>query len=162
MEDIEMVASLHSNSNREELQDEKERRQRIVHTLQSFAMFFITGMNDGNLGVILPSIRAHYGLSQSIVSVLFLCTTAGYFIGECFVDLGYRCYWLTGHNSRAGQWLFNPETLSGKSSIYRCSVIDLGFPNTVIRGAFRCHVLLRSVCGIRERVVASVRKHHSY
>lgn len=70
MEDIEMVASLHSNSNREELQDEKERRQRIVH-LQSFAMFFITGMNDGNLGVILPSIRAHYGLSQSMSPYYF-------------------------------------------------------------------------------------------
>lgn len=86
MEDIETFTCSRSNGDAAGGHKDDEKRQRIVHTLQSFAMFFITGMNDGNLGVILPGIRAYYGLSQSVVSILFLCTTAGYFIGDATVQ----------------------------------------------------------------------------
>ncbi|KAI9492062.1 major facilitator superfamily domain-containing protein [Zychaea mexicana] len=39
---------------------------------------FVSGLNDGNLGIILPSIKAHYGLNQYVVSIIFLCNAAGY------------------------------------------------------------------------------------
>ncbi|KAI9266527.1 major facilitator superfamily domain-containing protein [Phascolomyces articulosus] len=45
---------------------------------QSFLIQFCSGLNDGNLGIILPSIKAHYGLSQYVVSIIFLSNALGY------------------------------------------------------------------------------------
>ncbi|KAI7856819.1 major facilitator superfamily domain-containing protein [Circinella umbellata] len=50
----------------------------MVTAIQSFMIQFISGLNDGNLGIILPSIKAHYGLSQYVVSIIFLCNALGY------------------------------------------------------------------------------------
>ncbi|KAI8138995.1 major facilitator superfamily domain-containing protein [Fennellomyces sp. T-0311] len=55
-----------------------EIRPYLIFALQSFMIQFLSGMNDSNLGIILPSMKAHYGLSQYVVSVIFLCNTAGY------------------------------------------------------------------------------------
>ncbi|KAI8142840.1 major facilitator superfamily domain-containing protein [Fennellomyces sp. T-0311] len=49
--------------------------------LQSFYILFVVGMNDANMGIIIPSIKSHYGVSQSVVSIIFLCVTAGNFFG---------------------------------------------------------------------------------
>ncbi|KAI7876202.1 MFS general substrate transporter [Lichtheimia hyalospora FSU 10163] len=46
--------------------------------IQAFLIQFITGVNDSQLGIMLPSIKAHYGLSQYVVSIIFLCNTCGY------------------------------------------------------------------------------------
>lgn len=46
--------------------------------IQAFLIQFITGINDSQLGIMLPSIKAHYGLSQYVVSIIFLCNTCGY------------------------------------------------------------------------------------
>ncbi|CDH57842.1 major facilitator superfamily mfs_1 [Lichtheimia corymbifera JMRC:FSU:9682] len=46
--------------------------------IQAFFIQFITGINDSQLGIMLPSIKAHYGLSQYVVSIIFLCNTCGY------------------------------------------------------------------------------------
>ena len=53
----------------------------MVTAIQSFMIQFISGLNDGNLGIILPSIKAHYGLSQYVVSIIFLCNALGYITG---------------------------------------------------------------------------------
>ncbi|KAI8147114.1 major facilitator superfamily domain-containing protein [Fennellomyces sp. T-0311] len=72
-------------------------------------ILFVCGINDGNLGIILPSIKAHYNLSEYVVSIIFLCNTAGYMlaailngymiryfsqsktalIGACFMAIGF-------------------------------------------------------------------------
>lgn len=54
--------------------------------LQSFAYQFISGINDGNLGIMLPSIKAHYGLTQYVVSIIFLCNAFGYIMGKSNSD----------------------------------------------------------------------------
>lgn len=50
--------------------------------IQAFFIQFITGINDSQLGIMLPSIKAHYGLSQYVVSIIFLCNTCGYMMGK--------------------------------------------------------------------------------
>ena len=56
----------------------------MITAIQSFMIQFISGLNDGNLGIILPSIKAHYGLSQYVVSIIFLCNALGYITGIFF------------------------------------------------------------------------------
>ncbi|KAJ8659474.1 hypothetical protein O0I10_004839 [Lichtheimia ornata] len=41
---------------------------------------FVTGMNDANLGIIIPTLKERYGLTQYVVSIVFLTTTFGYFL----------------------------------------------------------------------------------
>src|SRR3954463_11623965 len=40
--------------------------------------FILMGINDGMLGVLLPSIRAYYGVDKATVSLIFLASTFGY------------------------------------------------------------------------------------
>lgn len=47
----------------------------------AFLAFIMIGANDGAFGVILPSVRAHYGVDNAILGTIFLCSTLGYFIG---------------------------------------------------------------------------------
>ena len=49
----------------------------IPHMVQSFYMLFLVGANEANIGIIIPSLRVHYNLSQVVVSVIFLCVTFG-------------------------------------------------------------------------------------
>ena len=49
----------------------------IPHMTQSFYMLLLVGVNEANIGIIIPSLRVHYNLSQVVVSVIFLCVTFG-------------------------------------------------------------------------------------
>src|SRR5207253_3230802 len=44
----------------------------------AFLAFILVGANDGALGVLLPSMRAHYGIDKGTVGLLFLAGTTGY------------------------------------------------------------------------------------
>ncbi|KAH8553424.1 major facilitator superfamily domain-containing protein [Umbelopsis sp. PMI_123] len=44
-----------------------------------FYVGILLGMTDGQFGVILPSIKDYYNISDSVVSVLFICQATGYF-----------------------------------------------------------------------------------
>ncbi|CDS08413.1 hypothetical protein LRAMOSA09775 [Lichtheimia ramosa] len=52
----------------------------LPHLLQCFLIMFVTGMNDANLGIIIPTLKERYGLTQYVVSIVFLTTTFGYFL----------------------------------------------------------------------------------
>ncbi|KAI9269257.1 major facilitator superfamily domain-containing protein [Phascolomyces articulosus] len=51
----------------------------IPHMMQAFYMLFVMGVNDANIGIIIPSLKVHYSISQAVVSALFLCVTIGNF-----------------------------------------------------------------------------------
>ncbi|KAI9316353.1 major facilitator superfamily domain-containing protein [Dichotomocladium elegans] len=53
-------------------------KPRLAPLLQCYLIQFFTGMNDGNLGIVLPSIQSHYDVSQSIVALVFLCYASGF------------------------------------------------------------------------------------
>jgi len=43
-----------------------------------FLAFIMIGANDGAVGVLLPSLRAHYGVDKGTISLVFLLVTAGF------------------------------------------------------------------------------------
>lgn len=96
--------------------------------LQSFAFQFISGVNDGNLGIMLPSIKAHYDLSQPVVSVIFLCNATGYILAALLNGV------LVDRFSQAKTALFGCCLM-----VFSYSVILFGFPFPVLT---LCMVLL--------------------
>ncbi|KAI7850574.1 hypothetical protein BDC45DRAFT_539061 [Circinella umbellata] len=49
--------------------------------LQSFFIQFMTGVNEGNLGIILPHIKDHHSVDQTVISTVLLCYASGFAIG---------------------------------------------------------------------------------
>ena len=63
----------------------------------SFFAFLLIGANDGALGVLLPSIIAHYGVSKATASLIFPAGSAGYLVaalnsGLLLERLGRRAF----------------------------------------------------------------------
>ncbi len=46
----------------------------------AFAAFILIGLNDGGIGVLLPSLQVFYKVDKAIVSLLFMAGTCGYLI----------------------------------------------------------------------------------
>src|SRR4051812_16072507 len=66
-----------------------------------FLAFILMGLNDGMLGVLLPSIRAYYQVDKATVSLIFLASTFGYLTsafasGLLVVKIGIRNLLLLG------------------------------------------------------------------
>lgn len=81
------------------------RNARILLTL-SFGAFILIGVNDGVIGVLLPSIIAHYRISTATVGLLFPASSIGYLSaafnsGYLLERLGRRAFLALG----AGAWL---------------------------------------------------------
>lgn len=65
----------------------------LPRLLQAFLFYALTGMNDATLGILLPSIRAYYQLSEYYtVSLLFIFTSVGFFLGKvvCICQRGTK------------------------------------------------------------------------
>ena len=54
-----------------------------LHLAIAFFLILLIGANDGAFGVLLPHMRIHYTLNNSIVSLIFLFSTLGY-LGAAF------------------------------------------------------------------------------
>ncbi len=79
----------------------------------SYLAFILVGMNDGIVGVLIPSICAQYQVDKATVSLIFLCSTAGYLVaafntGWLIDKLGIRYFLLLG----TGLIVFSTATLS--------------------------------------------------
>src|SRR5438105_121845 len=46
----------------------------------AFFAFILIGANDGATGVLLPSLRAQYGVDKGTIGLLFLAATTGYLV----------------------------------------------------------------------------------
>lgn len=67
----------------------------------AFYAFIVIGANDGGLGILLPSISAHYGISTGTAGLLFPAGTLGYLSaamgsGLLLERLGRRSFFLLG------------------------------------------------------------------
>src|SRR5947209_14569530 len=67
----------------------------------AFFAFILIGANDGALGVLIPSLRTHYGIDKATVGLLFLMQTIGYLIaafntGLLVEKLGNRRFLILG------------------------------------------------------------------
>ncbi|MEO8971295.1 MAG: MFS transporter, partial [Ktedonobacteraceae bacterium] len=66
-----------------------------------FFAFILIGANDGAFGVLIPSMRSHYGVNNATIGLLFLFATMGYLIaafnsGLLVEKLGNRLFLLLG------------------------------------------------------------------
>ena len=73
----------------------------------AFFAFILIGSGDGALGVLIPSIRGHYGVDKAIMSLLLLCSSTGYLLsafnsGLLVKKLGLRRFLLLGVSSIMG------------------------------------------------------------
>ena len=67
----------------------------------AFFSFILIGANDGALGVLIPSMRLHYGVDKATIGLLFLFQTVGYLIaafnsGLLVERLGNRRFLVSG------------------------------------------------------------------
>src|SRR6266550_1492759 len=67
----------------------------------AFFAFILIGSNDGALGVLIPSIQAHYSVNKAPVALLFLSATLGYLVaafnsGLLGENLGNRRFLILG------------------------------------------------------------------
>src|SRR2546421_448959 len=91
------------NQNQEHLETTVENRSRFAQ-LQiglAFFAFILIGANDGAFGVLIPSLRTHYGIDKATVGLLFLMQTIGYLIaafntGLLVEKLGNRRFLILG------------------------------------------------------------------
>ncbi len=78
-----------------------------------FFAFILIGANDGAFGVLIPSMRSHYGVSNATIGLLFLFASVGYLIaafnsGLLVAKLGNRLFLLLG----VGAFLFASTMIS--------------------------------------------------
>jgi fucose permease len=79
----------------------------------AFAAFILIGASDGAVGVLLPSIRAHYDVDKATISLLFLAGAAGYLTaafnsGPLAGKLGRRAFLMLA----AASFLLGATTMS--------------------------------------------------
>jgi fucose permease len=91
------------NQNEEHLETTVENRTRFAQLQIGLAFFAFTliGANDGAFGVLIPSLRTHYGIDKATVGLLFLMQTIGYLIaafntGLLVEKLGNRRFLILG------------------------------------------------------------------
>jgi fucose permease len=118
----------------------------------AFAAFILIGLNDGALGVLLPSLQTYYKVDKAIVGLLFLAATTGYLVaafstGLLLERLGQRRFLMVG----PGTFLVGAALLSFKPPFgfalvtlfligFGIAVIDAGL-NAYIAGLGRSSTL---------------------
>ncbi|KAI8582758.1 hypothetical protein K450DRAFT_269109 [Umbelopsis ramanniana AG] len=55
-------------------------KKNALPIIECFYIGFLLGVNDGNFGIILPRLKEYYNISDSLVSILFICQAVGYFL----------------------------------------------------------------------------------
>src|SRR5947208_3080547 len=81
--------------------DAKRLRLAQLQVGLAFSAFILIGANDGALGVLIPSMRLHYGVDKATIGLLFLFQTIGYLIaafnsGLLVEKLGNRRFLVLG------------------------------------------------------------------
>lgn len=109
----------------------------------SFFAFILIGANDGALGVLLPSIGAHYNVDKATIGLLFLAGTLGYLIaafnsGLLVEKLGQRLFLMVG----AASFLLGVGALSLMPPfvVVLIMLLPLGFGVAVIDAGLNAYI----------------------
>ncbi len=109
----------------------------------AFSAFILIGANDGALGVLIPSMRMHYGVDKATISLLFLFQTVGYLIaafnsGLLVEKLGNRRFLVLG----VASFLLGVGALSLMPSfvIVLMMMLPLGFGVAVIDAGLNTYI----------------------
>ncbi|KAE9367297.1 MFS transporter-like protein [Stipitochalara longipes BDJ] len=71
----------------EALQKWNSPRINMFRVFATYWSFFVTGMNDGSYGALVPHLEKYYDLSYTVVSLIFLSPFAGYTLASVFNNL---------------------------------------------------------------------------
>lgn len=101
-----MTAGTQAGDERAMVAAERQGRDERARLVLSFAAFILIGLNDGVVGVLLPSVIAHYHISTATVGLLFPASSLGYLVaafnsGGLLERLGRRGFLGLG----AGVWM---------------------------------------------------------
>lgn len=109
----------------------------------AFFAFVLIGANDGALGVLIPSMRVHYGIDTATIGRLFLVQTLGYLLaafnnGPLLEKLGNRLLLMVG----AASFLLGVVTLSLRLpfAIVLTMMLPLGFGIAVIDAGLNAYI----------------------
>jgi fucose permease len=109
----------------------------------AFFAFVLIGANDGALGVLIPSVRMHYGVDKATIGLLFLFQTTGYLIaafnsGLLVEKLGNRCFLMVGVTCfilGVGTLSFMPPYV-----VVLISMLPLGFGIAIIDAGLNTYI----------------------
>ncbi len=109
----------------------------------SFFAFILIGANDGALGVLLPSIGAHYNVDKATLGLLFLSAAFGYLVaafnsGLMVEKLGQRLFLMLG----AASFLLGAGALSlmPPFTVVLIMLLPLGFGVAVIDAGLNAYI----------------------
>src|SRR6266516_343004 len=109
----------------------------------AFSAFILIGANDGALGVLIPSMRLHYGVDIATIGLLFLFQTVGYLVCGLILEklnekLGNRRFLVLGVVS----FLLGVGTLSLMPSyvIVLIMMLPLGFGVAIIDAGLNTYI----------------------
>jgi fucose permease len=117
--------------------------QLTTRIVLSYFAFVMIGANDAAVGVLLPSMRAHYGVDKATVGLLFLAGTAGYlsaaFSSGLLVEkLGRRAFLALGGA------VFSLGTLGASLTppfaLLLASILVLGFAVAIIDAGLNAYI----------------------
>lgn len=109
----------------------------------AFFAFILIGANDGATGVLIPSLRAQYGLNKATVGLFFLSAVLGYLIaafnsGPLVGKLGIRLFLLLG----AGSFLTSAIVLSSIPPFWAAllMLLLLGFGGALLDAGLNAYI----------------------
>lgn len=108
-----------------------------------FFAFILIGANDGAFGVLIPSLRSHYGVSNATIGLLFLFSSVGYLIaafnsGLLVEKLGNRLFLLLG----VGAFLFATLMISlmPPFPVLLFMLFPLGFGGAILDAGLNAYI----------------------
>src|SRR2546427_2867448 len=123
--------------------DAKRLRLAELQVGLAFFAFILIGANDGALGVLIPSMRLHYGVDKATIGLLFLFQTIGYLIaafnsGLLVEKLGNRRFLVLG----VASFLLGVGALSLMPSfvIVLIMMLPLGFGVAIIDAGLNIYI----------------------
>ncbi len=109
----------------------------------AFTAFILIGANDGAFGVLIPSLRTHYGVDKATIGLLFLVQTIGYLIaafnsGLLVEKLGNRRFLVLG----VASFLLGVVALSLMSPfmVVLIMMLPLGFGVAIIDAGLNAYI----------------------
>jgi fucose permease len=123
--------------------DAKRLRLAKLQVGLAFSAFILIGANDGALGVLIPSMRMHYGVDKATIGLLFLFQTIGYLMaafnsGLLVEKLGNRRFLVLG----VASFLLGVGALSLMPSfvIVLIMMLPLGFGVAIIDAGLNTYI----------------------
>src|SRR6266550_3609185 len=123
--------------------DAKRLRLAELQVGLAFFAFILIGANDGALGVLIPSMRLHYGVDKATIGLLFLFQTVGYLVaafnsGLLVEKLGNRRFLVLGVVS----FLLGVGTLSlmPQFMVILIMMLPLGFGVAIIDAGLNAYI----------------------